>query len=352
MDNQFFFKLANSSKNGSCFFIAEAGVNHNGQLEIARKLIEKAANAGADAIKFQTFRAEDVVTKTGKMASYQEKNTKKTQSQLEMLRSLELKEEYYPELIKHSKKQNILFLSTPHGGKNSVDVLERYNIPMYKIGSGDLTNYILLDYIAQTKKPVILSSGMATMQEVVDSIDNLKNQGVSDISMLHCTTNYPCPLEDVNLNAMLDMINTLDVPIGYSDHTEGIQTAIMAVTLGAKVYECHFTLNKQMPGPDHIASNDPKELREKITAIKNVSTILGTKRKEPTKSEYNSMVKMVRKSIVLKQNISKGHLLTYNDLEAKRPGDGLSPSMYKDLLNKKTNTDLVKDHKISLRDIQ
>lgn len=334
-----------------CFIIAEAGVNHNGKLDLALKLIDAAAMAGADAIKFQTFRACQVVTDKGEMAAYQKKNLGTAKSQKEMLQKLELKEEFYKPIIKRCQEKRIIFLSTPHGSKESVDFLESLNIPAYKIGSGDLTNYLLLKKIARLGKPIILSTGMATLKEVVAAVNFIKINGNKKIIILHCTTNYPCPPKEVNLTAMLTMMKKLDVPVGYSDHTQGSQTAIMAATLGMIMYECHFTLDKSLPGPDHIASADPEELKEKILAIKRVQTIMGSSKKTPNKSELDSMIKTVRKSIVSTKDLKVGHKLVESDLEAKRPGNGLSPIFFKKLLGKKIKKELKVDEQILLKNI-
>lgn len=336
---------------GKTFVIAEAGVNHNGMLDLALRLIRVAAASGADAVKFQTFKAEQVVTETGKMAAYQIKNIGKTASQRKMLRSLELPQHFYEPLIAECKKRKIVFLSTPHGGRESVDFLESLHIPMYKIGSGDLTNYILLSRVAKTRKPIILSSGMATLAEVKDAIRFLKSKKSGPVSVLHCTINYPCPLEEVNLRAMVTMMKQLKTSVGYSDHTMGTQTAVMAVTLGAAIYECHFTLNKSLPGPDHKASASPKELKEKIQAIRNMEVILGNSQKVPTTSEKQSMIMTVRKSIVAARNLPKGHKIRESDLEAKRPGNGLSPVHYRKFFGKRLKRNIKQDQQLFLRDV-
>jgi len=344
--NPLFFKHAKKP-----FVIAEAGVNHNGKLDMALQLIDAAANAGADAVKFQTFKAEQVVTEKGEMASYQKKNIGKATSQLEMLRKLELREEFYVPLIRHAKKRKILFLSTPHGGRQSIDFLETLGVPMYKIGSGDITNFILLSRVAKTKKPIILSSGMATLEEIKSAIRFLRISHSGPIRVLHCTTNYPCPSHEVNLRAMVTMMKTLDIPVGYSDHTVGSQAAIMATMLGAQIYECHFTLDTLLPGPDHAASADPKELKSRIDAIRNVEIILGSSKKIPTTSEKQSMITTVRKSIVAFRDLPKGSVLTEEDLEAKRPGDGLSPVYFQKLIGKKIKRSLKKDEQIQMKDV-
>lgn len=332
------------------FIIAEVGVNHNQKLDLALKLIDIAKEAGADAIKFQTFKAEDVVIETGEMTSYQRKNIGKKMSQREMLRRLELPEEFYDPIIRKCKEKNILFISTPHGGKKSVDFLESLEVKAYKIGSGDLTNYILLDRVAKTGKPVILSSGMAILEEVKDAIQFIRLRGNSQIAALHCTTNYPCPLEEVNLLAMKTMMDELDVPVGYSDHTQGIQVAIMAATLGSAMYECHFTIDRTLPGPDHVASCEPDELKARIEAIRRVPIILGRAEKMPNRSEM-AMLRLVRKSLVAAKDLEARQTIADGDLDAKRPGDGMSPTQYEKFLGKKLKTNLKADQQITFENV-
>lgn len=336
-------------KNRYCFVIAEAGVNHNGELEKALELIDIASNAGADAVKFQTFKAEQVVTDAGEMAEYQKKNIGKIKSQREMLRELELDEAFYPALIEHCKEKNITFLSTPHGGKESVDFLESIGIEAYKIGSGDLTNYLLLKKIALTKKTIILSSGMATIEEIKDAVKFIKKCGNEKIIVLHCTTNYPCPLEEANVRAVLFMKKELGVPIGFSDHTQGDSAAAAAVSFGAVVYERHFTISKTLPGPDHIASDEPEELARKIKLIRDISKVLGNEEKKPTKSEAG-IKKNIRKSIVAARDIKKGEIIKEEDLEAKRPGNGVSPIFFEKFIGKMTKKDIKKDEQVLLQD--
>ncbi len=333
------------------FVIAEVGVNHNQRLDLALKLIDIAVDSGADAVKFQTFKAEDVVTEVGEMAAYQKKNTGYKKTQREMLRDLELPDDFYIPIIRRCIKRGILFMSTPHGGKKSVVFLESLGVEAYKIGSGDLTNYILLDKVAKTGKPMILSSGMATFDEVKDAISFVRSRRNNQIAMLHCTTNYPCPPEEVNLLAMKKMMDELDIPVGYSDHTKGNQVAIMAATLGMALYECHFTLDKKLPGPDHIASDEPDELKDKIAAIRRVSVILGKAEKVPNESEESLMIPLVRRSIVAAANLSKGHMITEADIEAKRPGDGVSPTQYEKFLGKKLKKDVNLDQQITFKDL-
>jgi len=329
------------------FIIAEAGVNHNGSLKTAFKLIDAAATAGVDAIKFQTFKAKDVVTSAGKMATYQKKNIGKTESQLEMLKKLELPDNFYAPIIEYCKNKKIIFLSTPHGSFESVNYLERLKIPAYKFGSGDLTNFPVLEYTAKFGKPIILSAGMATLNEVKDAIDCIKKAGNNKIIALHCTTNYPCPFNEVNLSAMQTMAQKLSVLVGYSDHTLGIQVPIMATTLGACMIEKHFTLDKKMVGPDHQASLEPHELKAMVEAIRRVSIIFGSKIKKPNASEL-SMAKMLKKSIVAAQNIKKGEIFSEQNLAIKRPGTGLSPRLWKQIVGKLAKRDFIVDEQIKI----
>ena len=348
------FKIDNFEikEDGKVFIIAEAGVNHNQKLDLALKLVDVAKDAGADAIKFQTFKAEDVVTEEGEMATYQKKNTGEDKSQREMLKGLELPDDYYGPIMTRCKEMGILFMSTPHGGKKSVDFLEGLGVKVYKIGSGDLTNYILLDKVAKTNKPLILSSGMATMEEVKNAIKFIRSQGNNQLAVLHSTTNYPCPPEEVNMLALKTMMEELDVPVGYSDNgVGGSEVGIVAAALGAAIYECHFTLDKSLPGPDHVASADPMELKAKIGAIRKAQVILGKSEKTPNKSEIDSMLTLVRKSIVAAKDLKSGHIIGEDDLEAKRPGDGVSPVEFEKFLGKKLKNAIKKDHKIRFEDI-
>lgn len=313
------------------FIIAEAGVNHNGRLDLALKMVDVAKKCGADAIKFQTFKARSVVTSQGK-----------TKSHFEMLKKLELKKKFYKPIIKRCKEKKIIFLSTPHGSFEAVDFLQKLNIPAFKFGSGDLTNLPVLQYAAKFKKPVIISTGMATMEEIKEAINCIEKTGNNKIIVLHCTTNYPCPFDEVNLRAMQAMMKKLDVLVGYSDHTTGIQTSVMAATLDACLIEKHFTLNKNMPGPDHKASIEPNELKEMVNQIRNVEKILGSTIKRPNKSEF-SMTKTVRKSIVSLRDIRKGEKFTQKNIGIKRPGVGLPPKHYFEILGKVAKVNIAED---------
>lgn len=317
----------------SVFVIAEAGVNHNGRLDLALKLVDAAAKAGADAVKFQTFKAEQLSSKAGEMAEYQKKNIGKTESQVEMLRKLELREAFYKPIMKRCAEKKILFLSTPHGGFESVDFLVKLKVKALKFGSGDLTNLPVLSYAAKFKLPMILGTGMATFREVQDAVRVIQRAGNKKIVMLHCTTNYPCPFDEVDLRAMQTMMTKLPVFVGYSDHTEGIQVPTMAATLGACLIEKHFTLDRSMPGPDHKASLEPDELAAMVQAILRVPIILGSAEKRPHASERD-VTTIARKSLVSLRKIQKGECFTLENLGIKRPGNGLSPSLFDRVLGR------------------
>ena len=338
-------------KNQPVFIIAEAGVNHNGRLDLALKLVDAAAAAGADAVKFQTFRAEQVVIASGEMAEYQKKNLGKTESQLKMLKKLELPENFYPALIKRCREKKIIFLSTPHGGFDSVDLLQRLKVPAFKFGSGDLTNLPLIDYAAKLGKPMVLGTGMATLNEVREAIKTIKKAGNNKIIILHCTTNYPCPLNQVNLCAMLNMRKKLSALVGYSDHTLGIEVPIMVATLGACLIEKHFTLNKNMAGPDHKASIEPVELACLVSAVRQVEIIMGSGEKKPTANEIKISL-LGRKSLVSLREINKGEKFNKDNLGIKRPGSGLAPRHYFKVLGKSAKRSVKKDSLITLKDFR
>jgi N,N'-diacetyllegionaminate synthase len=326
-----------------CFIIAEAGINHNGKLSLAKKLVDVAVRAGADAVKFQTFKAEGVVTDNVGIATYAKKNIRKNLTQLQMIKRYELSYDEFKELKRYCDKKEIIFLSTPHSF-DAIDFLEDL-VPAYKFGSGDLTNLPALHYAAGKQKPILLGTGMATLQEVRTAIRTIQSSGNHQIVVLHCTTNYPCPPEEVNLRAMQTMQHTLHCLVGYSDHTIGITVPVMAATLGAVVIEKHFTLSKNMPGPDHAASLEPTELTQMVAAIRTIETILGSYTKKPTPSEKEIM-RLVRKSIVAAHDIKKGVVLRRSMLDIKRPGTGLSPIHLQQLLGKKTKKQIKKDELI------
>lgn len=323
-----------------CFIIAEAGVNHNGDLKTAKRMIDCAVYAGADAIKFQTFKADRLVTKDANKADYQKK-CPGSRTQYEMLKKLELPDQDFISLSEYAIKKGIIFLSTPFD-KESVDLLEKIKVPAYKISSGDLTNHPLLHDIASRNKPIILSTGMATIAEIGESLSVLKKSGAQDIILLHCTTEYPVNFEEVNLRA----INTIQCAFkhltGFSDHTTGITTSIAAFALGACLIEKHFTLDKKMDGPDHKASLDPNELKELVASIRDLEKALGTGIKEPSPCEEKN-IPFARKSIVAKQNLKRGTVLNASMLDLKRPGTGLEPKYLNMVIGKQLKNDLAKD---------
>lgn len=320
-------------KSQPIFIIAEAGVNHNGSLDLALKLVDAAAFAGADAVKFQTFRAEQVVTTGGEMADYQKRNLGKTESQLAMLRKLELKEKYYPVLIQRAKERGIIFLSTPHGGFESVDFLQKMKVPAFKFGSGDLTNLPLLEYAAKLKKPMLISTGMSNLEEVKEAVAAIKKAGNSQILVFQCTTDYPLAPENVNLRAMQTMMKELGVLVGYSDHTIGSQAAVMATALGACMLEKHFTLDRTLPGPDQVASMEPLDFKKMVQEVEKVTVILGSPKKRLLGCE-KQYVTVARKSVVSAKKIRRGDKLTKKNLTIKRPGTGILPKRLKELFGK------------------
>lgn len=332
----------------SVFIIAEAGVNHNGKLDLALKLVDAAASAGVDAVKFQTFKAEQVVTDTGKMADYQKRNTGKNESQIEMLRSLELKDAFYAPIMRRCKEKGILFLSTPHGGFESVDFLAKLKVKALKFGSGDLTNLPVLAHAAKYKLPMVLGTGMATLAEVKEALRTIHRAGNTNVILLHCTTNYPCPPNEADLRAMQTM-QKLPALIGYSDHTEGIQVPIMAATLGAHVIEKHFTLDRNLPGPDHAASLEPRELCDMVKAIRAVPIILGSSNKRPHASEKKVM-SIARKSVATICAIEKGEKFTRENLGIKRPGIGIAPAHYPKILGKRARREIPSGHLLTKSD--
>jgi N,N'-diacetyllegionaminate synthase len=321
--------------------IAEAGVNHNGDLQLAIKLIDEAANAGADYVKFQTFKTENLVNAFAKKAIYQKHNTNDgDDTQYKMLKKLEISEDWYPKLIDRCREKNIKFLSTGFD-EESIDFLDVLQIPFYKIPSGEITNKPFLRHIARKGKKIILSTGMASLKEVADALEILNQEGVSkeNIIVLHCNTEYPTPMEHVNLLAMKEIALKLGVKVGYSDHTMGIEIPIAAVALGACVVEKHFTLDRNMKGPDHAASLEPKELSEMVKAIRNIELALsGNGIKEPSASEEKNIL-LTRKSIVAKKIIQKGEIFSEINLTTKRPGTGISPMEWDNILGQVAKRD-------------
>ena len=330
----------------SVFIIAEAGVNHNGSIKIAKDLINVAVESGADAVKFQTFKAEKLVSKTAEKADYQKKTTEASESQFDMLKKLELDIEAHQELLVYCQEKNIMFLSTPFD-HDSIDMLSDLGLETFKIPSGEITNFPYLQHIGSLKKQVILSTGMSTLQEVGDALTVLINAGVlkENITVLHANTMYPTPMTDVNLNAMLTMQKKFGVAVGYSDHTLGIEVDIAAVAMGASIIEKHFTLDRAMSGPDHEASLEPEELKAMVLAIRNIEKALGSYEKKPSPSESIN-ISIARKSIVASRSISKGEVFSENNIAIKRPGNGLSPMKWCDVIGTKAVRDYKEDQLI------
>ena len=328
--------------------IAEAGVNHNGDMSLAKKLVDTAAESGADLVKFQTFSADRLATHFAHKAEYQKSETGETESQHAMLRKLELTEEMHVQLIAHCKSRTIGFLSTGFDIE-SVDLLNRLGQELFKIPSGEITNLPFLQHIGGLRKRVILSTGMSTMDEIESAISVLENSGTprSKVTVLHCTTAYPAPMSDVNLSAMQSIKSALNVEIGYSDHTLGIEIPIAAVALGATVIEKHFTLDRNMPGPDHKASLEPAELKAMINAIRNIEQALGDGVKRLMPSEVENIV-IARKSIVARQSISKGEIFDSENITAKRPNNGISAMQWEEVIGKAANRDYSIDEFIEL----
>jgi N-acetylneuraminate synthase len=315
------------------FVIAEAGVNHNGDLKLARALIDVAVEAGADAVKFQTFQADRLVIPEAPKAEYQLRTTGDSESQFEMLRRLELSADAQCELQSYCHERGIVFLSTPFDDV-AVDLLDKLGVPAFKISSGDLTNSPLLEYVASKGKPVILSTGMSELSELIEAVSVLNTAGCENPVLLHCVSNYPAEPAEVNLRAMQTMRSAFDVPVGFSDHTEGIDVALAAVALGACVIEKHFTLDRTLPGPDHRASLEPAELRELVRSIRRVEAALGSGRKIPTASELET-AKVARRSLVAARDIPAGATLQRDMVVMRRPGTGMSPAMLATLLGRR-----------------
>ena len=326
--------------------IAEAGVNHNGDIKIAKQLIDVAADCGADYVKFQTFSADRIVTKSADKAEYQKQSSDSSESQFEMLKRLELSVEMHLELIEHCKHKSIKFLSTGFDIQ-SVDLLVGLGLNLVKIPSGEITNLPLLRHIGSLDLPVILSSGMSTMKEIGDALLILEQTGLprAQITVLHCTTEYPTPMDEVNLRAMNSIRNTLGVAVGYSDHTLGIEVSVAAVALGASVIEKHFSIDRSLPGPDHKASLEPDELLAMVKAIRNIEVALGSDVKEPTISEIKN-IRIARKSILAGRKIEVGEILSASNLVVKRPGDGISPMHWDHLIGQIACREYLPDEKI------
>ena len=335
-------------KKRDIFIIAEAGVNHNGSLDLALQMIREAKKAGADAIKFQTFRTDELLSKFAPKAEYQKKQTGNAENQKEMLSRLELSFEEFRSLKKAADQEGILFLSTPFD-LASIDFLDSLGMPFWKIPSGEITNYPYLVQIARSGKPIILSTGMSSLEEIGEALSVLTANGLTKekITLLHCTTEYPAPYEDVHLHAMRRLGEIFGVKTGYSDHTEGTAIAVAAAALGACVIEKHFTLDRQMAGPDHKASIEPEELKQLVASIRAVEKALEGETKQPLAGEAENRA-VARKSIVAATEIRQGELFTENNLTTKRPGTGISPMKWNEIIGTPANRDYKPDELITL----
>ena len=335
-------------KYNNTLIIAEAGVNHNGDLDLAFKLIDAASSAGADLVKFQSFKAEKLVTEEASKASYQKQTTDKNESQFSMIKKLELDLNDHKELINYCEKKKIGFFSTGFD-IDSLNMLMQLGLDLIKIPSGEINNLPYLRHIGTLGKPVIMSTGMANIEEIEQAISVLRQSGISknNICVLHCNTEYPTPMKDVNLTAMLTIKETFNLDVGYSDHTMGIEIPIAAVALGAKVIEKHITLDRNMTGPDHAASLEPLEFKDMVRSIRNIEVSMGNGVKTPSASEIKN-IPIVRKSIVAKKFIKKGEIFSSNNIDVKRPGNGISPMQWDQIINKIALKDFNKDELIEL----
>ena len=337
--------------NNPIFLIAEAGVNHNGELSLAKKMVDIAVDSKVDAIKFQTFKTEKLILKSTPKANYQKKDDNDKEDFYNMIKKYELTRDEFISLNNYCKKKGIIFLSTPFD-EISVEWLDDLNVPAYKVGSGDMNNFPLLKLICSKRKPILLSTGMATLKEVKESVEFLKLNNIDDLVIFQCTTNYPAPYEELNLNVIdtfkQEFPNNI---IGFSDHSLDIEASIGAVSKGVKVIEKHFTLNKDMEGPDHKASLNPEGLRKWVNSIRNIEKAMGNKNKKPTLAELE-IAKVARKSIVSLINIKKGDIFTVKNLTVKRPGNGISPNNYYKILGRRAKRDINLDSIINWEDIE
>lgn len=329
------------------FIIAEVGVNHNGDISLAKRLVEVAAKAGADAVKFQTFKAENVVTKTAPKAEYQRETTDIANSQFEMLKRLELSKQDFAELKDYCDQRGIIFMSTPHD-QESIDVLDQLGISIFKIGSGDITNLPYLQYMARKGKPMILSTGIATLGEIEEAVETILGAGNKELILLHCVSSYPADVEECNLRAIQTLENAFQLPVGFSDHTLGIEVSLAAVALGACVIEKHFTLDRTLPGPDHKASLEPAELAQLIQGIRAVEKALGDGLKRPSPKELKNRA-IIRKSLVAACNIPAGTIILDSMITIKRPGTGLAPKFKAEVVGRRARVNIAEDQLIEWR---
>lgn len=323
------------------YIIAEAGVNHNGSLDLAFQMISAAKKAGADAVKFQSFKADHLVSSSAPKAPYQERTAPETASQYEMIRRLELDEDAHKALQKRCAQEEIVFLSTPFD-EASADLLDRLSVPLFKIPSGEITNKPLLRHIASKNKPLLLSTGMSDLSEVADAVGWIRETTKAPLTLLHCLSEYPAPAEQVNLSAMQTLRKEFDLPVGYSDHTVGIEIALASVAMGACVVEKHFTLDRSLPGPDHKASLEPTELERMVTGIRLVESALGDGVKKPAPCERANR-QVARRSVVAARDLKKGHRLEAGDLLLKRPGTGIPPAALDSLFGRALKKSLLRD---------
>lgn len=326
--------------------IAEVGVNHNGSFELAKKMVDAAKEAGVDYVKFQTFNPKKLVSKYAEKAEYQKETTGSDETQLQMLQKLTLTEDNFLSLRDYCREVGIGFISTPFD-LDSIDFLETFDMDFWKVPSGEVTNLPYLEAIAKTKRKVVMSTGMCDMNEIQDAIEVLEKNGTTEITLLHCNTQYPTPYEHVNLSAMGTIKDTLHKEVGYSDHTQGIEVPIAAVAMGATVIEKHFTLDKNMEGPDHKASLDPTELKQMVSAIRNIEKAIGSGLKEPSSSELTNKA-VARKSIVASREIKQGEVFSEENLTTKRPGTGISPMKWYEVIGKVAVRDFSEDEIIEL----
>jgi len=330
--------------------IAEAGVNHNGDVGLAKHLVDTAVEAGADAVKFQTFKADRLVSVAAPKAEYQRQTTDASESQHEMLRCLELSPQAHRQLQIYCQERGILFISTPFD-EESVNLLDELDVPLFKIGSGEVTNWPFLEYVARKGKPIILSTGMAYLSEVDEAVRVIRDAGCDQLVLLHCLSNYPAKLVDVNLRAMQTMAAAFQVPVGYSDHTLGIEVAVAAVALGACVIEKHFTLDKRLPGPDQQASLEPQELRALVAKVRMIESALGKGIKRPAPSEVDSR-KVVRRSLAAAQEIPARTVLKAGMLRALRPATGISPTLLSEIIGRRVKRSLAMGELIAWQDLE
>ena len=343
------FARSPGDRAGHTFVIAEAGVNHNGDPALAYRLVEAAANAGADAVKFQTFKAERLVTRAAPKAAYQIVNTGTTESQLEMLRRLELSEEVHRELSRRCAELGIAFISTPFD-EDSADLLASLGVPLFKIPSGEITNIPFLEHVARIGLPIVMSTGMAYLGEVETAVRAIEGSGNNRLALLHCVSNYPAAASDVNLRAMLTMREAFGYPVGYSDHTEGVEVALAAVAMGACAIEKHFTLDRSLPGPDHSSSLEPSELGLLIRGIRTVESAMGHGRKEPAMSEANT-ASVARRSLVAACDIPAGITIREEMISIRRPGTGLPPALHDLLVGRVAKKSIAEGEMLSFENV-